>query len=601
MTDDHEMTTDNSSIKSNDTTNDMTSVTVTTTTATNKTKKRNRSGSVTPPPNQNATSNAISQTVTTLATTPQSKLSLPALQSVLNTYNSSSKSISINAQKNFIKNLSTAVTNATTKILNDDPTYVHLSTKDSAPQLSFNHDKLTVKGAVSGYRMVRGTHGVSNGNWYYEVMIVQPPKVSEVVKALPQNVRLSNALREGLRVGMMKEREQMRSEMLLQRQQQLRQYQLMQQKKKQEQQQQQQKNASSTSSTAAIEKNTEKAKHKPNSGEEGQKKKRKKGDLTHTTTNTNTSSATGTTTSTSNQSSLSSSQKTQHSVGGHLRIGWSMRTGELQAPVGYDQWSYAYRDISGSRIHNSQREDKWGGESFGPGDIIGFAISLVDESNNNDDGGGGGGADAANGNHGGGGGANASSSTTNTNTKSSKAMQPRPTNHIRFFKNGEAQGQIIISRGVRTGGAAFDNIEKGTYYPAISPYMGGVARMNFGPHFVYPPRGLPSGMKVKPLSEVCSSPPSAEEVLEMFKKEKIFGKKVDDTVVKALYDAVQVEARMRYDCFQTQFDTHVEEVRATRIEKGLSTSDLPQPHKVEESDDEMEVEDGDNDTASGGS
>jgi Set1/Ash2 histone methyltransferase complex subunit ASH2 len=31
----------------------------------------------------------------------------------------------------------------------------------------------------------------------------------------------------------------------------------------------------------------------------------------------------------------------------HIRLGWSTRQGELQAPVGYDKFSYAYRDISG--------------------------------------------------------------------------------------------------------------------------------------------------------------------------------------------------------------------------------------------------------------
>lgn len=32
----------------------------------------------------------------------------------------------------------------------------------------------------------------------------------------------------------------------------------------------------------------------------------------------------------------------------HFRIGWSTRQGELQAPVGYDAYSYAYRDVSGT-------------------------------------------------------------------------------------------------------------------------------------------------------------------------------------------------------------------------------------------------------------
>ena len=31
----------------------------------------------------------------------------------------------------------------------------------------------------------------------------------------------------------------------------------------------------------------------------------------------------------------------------HIRIGWSTRQGELQAPVGYDKYSFAYRDITG--------------------------------------------------------------------------------------------------------------------------------------------------------------------------------------------------------------------------------------------------------------
>ena len=32
---------------------------------------------------------------------------------------------------------------------------------------------------------------------------------------------------------------------------------------------------------------------------------------------------------------------------GHVRIGWSTRQGELQSFVGYDKWSYGYRDVGG--------------------------------------------------------------------------------------------------------------------------------------------------------------------------------------------------------------------------------------------------------------
>jgi len=46
----------------------------------------------------------------------------------------------------------------------------------------------------------------------------------------------------------------------------------------------------------------------------------------------------------------SSSSETAHEVipSPHIRIGWSTRQGELQAPVGFDQYSYGYRDSCGT-------------------------------------------------------------------------------------------------------------------------------------------------------------------------------------------------------------------------------------------------------------
>lgn len=34
-------------------------------------------------------------------------------------------------------------------------------------------------------------------------------------------------------------------------------------------------------------------------------------------------------------------------INAHVRLGWSTRQGELQAPVGYDKYSFAYGDIKG--------------------------------------------------------------------------------------------------------------------------------------------------------------------------------------------------------------------------------------------------------------
>ena len=246
---------------------------------------------------------------------------------------------------------------------------------------------------------------------------------------------------------------------------------------------------------------------------------------------------------------------------GHTRIGWSMRTAELQAPVGYDQWSYGLRDISGSKIHNSKRDDRWGGFSFGPGDIVGFAIFLLPSKDNN-------------------------------------YQNTQLTNHIRFFKNGEPMGQFIISKGIRTGGAAFDNIQPGTYYPAVSIYMGASVKVNFGPHFVYPPRKLlplinklisssSHKVTVQPISELCPAPPDAQTLWdEYIKWEKKHPnssnnsnntkmKKLDENIVKAFRKAVFTEANIRYEHYQSFVSQHLQDVRAARQQRNLSINDLP--------------------------
>eukprot|EP01038_Epipyxis_sp_PR26KG_P012200 gene12200-16343_t len=114
---------------------------------------------------------------------------------------------------------------------------------------------------------------------------------------------------------------------------------------------------------------------------------------------------------------------------GHIRVGWSTRQGELQAPVGFDKYSYAYRDICGSKVHDSLRIDNYG-DSFGVGDIIGCYISLDDVN--------------------------------------------IITNKIIFFKNG-------ISQGIAYSG---NEIPPGLYIPSISLYMKANVRVNFGPTFI---------------------------------------------------------------------------------------------------------------------
>lgn len=282
-------------------------------------------------------------------------------------------------------------------------------------------------------------------------------------------------------------------------------------------------------------------------------------------------------------------KKAEPSENGHLRVGWSTPLADLQAPVGYNEHSYAVRDIAGSRIHKSRREDKWGGAGFGPGDVVGVAICLA-----------GAGASAA-----------ASSATNATTTAAGSSLAAAAdappeskseaghasedgkaapaaaalTDHIRFFKNGKPMGG--------PSGVAFDGILPGTYHPAVSCYMDASARVNFGPHFVYPPSGLPDGLELRPVSELCPSPPLPEEAVERVmssgrrdsgggggggkdgrRVSSYFAKRTDDGVVLAYRELVRAEATVRRDSYARHLDLHRGEVAALRRERGLPASDV---------------------------
>jgi len=274
---------------------------------------------------------------------------------------------------------------------------------------------------------------------------------------------------------------------------------------------------------------------------------------------------------------------------GHIRIGWSTRNADLQAPVGYNEHSYGIRDILGSRIHKSRREDKWSGVGFGPGDVVGLAICLMDGNNKT----------ASNNNNNAttptnAGGANNAENKKKEDSISSQVSSKGDdddvgkllpsssattlTNHIRFFKNGTPMG--------KNNGIAFDDIPPGTYYPSVSCYMDGSARMNFGPRFVYPPpKGLlPDEISdlLRPISELCESPPLPEDVVETVisggggkdGKKVFFSKRNNDGIVSAFKELVKVEATARHDAYLKHLELHREEVAALRKERGLSTSNL---------------------------
>ena len=348
-----------------------------------------------------------------------------------------------------------AVTIAALKSINDFPPYITMNIRDSAPQLKLEDPsttdetgtatngidfsktirRLLVRGGMRRYRMSRASHGVSNGCYYYEAIVL------------------------GNKSGMKRPRED------------------------------DDKASENSEATNASE------------------------DLTKDT--------------------------------GHLRIGWSTRLGDLQAPVGYDKYSYAVRDISGSRIHNSRREDKWGGQGFGPGDVIGFVINLCSK------------LDAP----------------TESTAYEHKEKLSKQTNHILVYKNGVLMGSQTVK-------AAFEDISLDTYFPAVSCYLDGAVQLNFGPNFVYPPSMLPSGQMPQPLSEVCPKPPTLEEAEETIissSKEgrKIFlSKRTDEDIVTKFKELVRTEANIRVEAYQRHLLVHKIEILGLRNERRLPTSDL---------------------------
>ncbi|KAI0379814.1 hypothetical protein F5Y04DRAFT_115027 [Hypomontagnella monticulosa] len=65
---------------------------------------------------------------------------------------------------------------------------------------------------------------------------------------------------------------------------------------------------------------------------------------------------------------------------GHVRIGFARREASLDAPVGFDAYSYGIRDVQGQKVHMSRPKDFFPpGEEIREGDVIGLEIQLPSE------------------------------------------------------------------------------------------------------------------------------------------------------------------------------------------------------------------------------
>lgn len=151
------------------------------------------------------------------------------------------------------------------------------------------------------------------------------------------------------------------------------------------------------------------------------------------------------------------------------RIGWSQKLGNVQAPLGYDKFSYSWRSRKGTRFHQSR--GKHYSDGYGKGDVLGFILHLPK--------------------------ANESSRVVDTCKDNAlikfksffyfeekdeieaikKALAPSPGSYMEFYKNGVSQGR-----------AWSNEIFGGSYFPCISLYKNATVSVNFGPKFKFSPK-----------------------------------------------------------------------------------------------------------------
>jgi len=188
---------------------------------------------------------------------------------------------------------------------------------------------------------------------------------------------------------------------------------------------------------------------------------------------------------------------------GHARLGWMSKTGEVNAPVGFDGRGYGYKDIRGEKVHEGVTSEY--GEAFGEGDVIGCYV-FIDETKTEDCG-----CDR-----------NEEDTTMTTSANSS---------YVAFAKNGMFQGKAFESL----------NADDGQYFPCGSLFtMPNVepAKLvfNFGPDFAHPPNATEWGVvPPRPMSDL-DPPRPPPEVKEEPGEERTKEEAVESVEPQALND-----------------------------------------------------------------
>jgi len=166
---------------------------------------------------------------------------------------------------------------------------------------------------------------------------------------------------------------------------------------------------------------------------------------------------------------------------GHARVGWKSKSGERNAPVGYDAYGYGYKDIGGEKVHRAVTSAY--GEAFGQGDVIGCYI-YVD-------------ADVV------------KSRDRKAMTSATSEAAAENASFVAFSRNGKFQGKAFTNL----------NASDGAYFPAGALYTmpnDEPAKLvfNFGPTFEYPPDAAAWGVQAPlPMSHFDPPrPPPAPEL-----------------------------------------------------------------------------------------
>ncbi|CAG8951736.1 hypothetical protein HYFRA_00005537 [Hymenoscyphus fraxineus] len=248
------------------------------------------------------------------------------------------------------------------------------------------------------------------------------------------------------------------------------------------------------------------------------------------------------------------SEAGQESANGHVRMGWARREATLDAPVGFDAYSYGIRDAKGQKVFMSRPKDFFPpGQEIQEGDVIGLEINLPSESLHRKvvEGHYNPAVDLADDEPSGietadiirdrvpirfkthlyfeyidyhavkeleelmnpspvissQGGIGNSSGQKPGPTHPSPSLRTLPHSNIKIYKNGELMGTPFTdllaflppaSKPPPTQLGAREGLDDGMlgYYPAVSVFRGGAAEVNFGPDFWFPPPGYGKGEDV---------------------------------------------------------------------------------------------------------